>query len=374
MKQSYVGIMVNQSLYRKLPSGRTGYEAPALYEEAAEQYGLIPCYFRLTDIPFRNRTMRAYVRKGNRYRKETVEVPKVIHNRAIFFDKRSVRKAALLGQAGSMLFNGWNRYGKLTVHNWLSNDESLKPHLPESRLATVKNIWQMLRTHDSLILKPDNSSVGIGVMKAELIKQSVWELLMPVGRFGKGRIRLVFGSALPRRLLARLRAKRYLVQQRIPLALYDGRPFDLRVSVQRDESGDWQITGIIGKVARRGAFVTNVAQGGKVMSLETLLSSYPQLDAEAVKANIETLALRVAEHLSIRLPMAADLGLDIGLREDGFPMLIECNGRDQRYSFREGGMLEEWKATYRNPIGFARFLLDSAERLAPSDEEEPGER
>lgn len=369
MKQSYVGIMVNHSLYRKFLSGRTGHEAPAFYEDAAEQFGLIPCYFRLTDIPFRNRMMRAYIRKGNRYSKETVQVPRVIHNRAIYHGKRSERKAALLSQAGMILFNGWNRYGKLTVHSWLSNDESLRPHLPESRLATVKDIWHMLRTHNSIILKPDNSSVGIGVMKAEQLKPGVWELMIPVGRFGKGRIRLIFRRALPRRLLAKLRAKRHLVQQRIPLALYEGRPFDLRVSVQRDESGEWQITGMIGRVARSGAFVTNVAQGGKAMTLAKLLESYPQLHAEEIKANIENLALRAAKQISLHMPMAADLGLDIGLTEAGFPMLIECNGRDQRYTFRQGGMLEAWKATYRNPIGFARFLLDAAERVASQPKE-----
>ncbi|WP_409341808.1 YheC/YheD family protein [Paenibacillus sp. MBLB4367] len=368
MKQSYVGIMLNDSLYRRLPSGRTGHEAPVLYEHAAEQFGLVPCYFRLTDISFRKRMMRAFVRRGGRYRKETVELPQVIHNRAIFFDRRSQHKVAMLTQSGMMLFNGWNRYGKLTVHRWLAQDESLLPHLPESRHATSSEIRHMLTAYDSLILKPDNGSVGIGVMKLEKIKPDVWELLMPLGRFGRRHARYLFRETIPRRLAARLRGKRHLVQERIPLALHDGRPFDLRVSVQRDESGGWQITGIIGKVARKGSYITNVAQGGKVMTLDKLLESYPQLNAAKVKADIEDLALRVAKQLSFRLPLAADLGLDIGLTESGFPMVIECNGRDQRYSFREGGMLEEWKATYRNPIGFARFLLDNAEKEA----EEPG--
>ena len=67
------------------------------------------------------------------------------------------------------------------------------------------------------------------------------------------------------------------------------------------------------------------------------------------------------QELEEHLPGLADVGLDLAIARDGFPYFIECNGRDQRYSFLNGGMVDTWKQTYFNPMGYARFLLDYEE-------------
>src|SRR5690606_2299377 len=126
---------------------------------------------------------------------------------------------------------------------------------------------------------------------------------------------------------------------------------DFRVSVQRNESGKFQITGIVAKVAAPDKFITNVAQGGVVLPVETLLESLPQLHPGDVCQRISDFSLKVVCHLAEHLPHLADVGLDIGITENGFPVFIECNGRDLRYSFQKGNMLDAWKATYFNPIG-----------------------
>ncbi|MNO04360.1 hypothetical protein D3C81_2253680 [compost metagenome] len=63
--------------------------------------------------------------------------------------------------------------------------------------------------------------------------------------------------------------------------------------------------------------------------------------------------------MSANLVGLADLGLDMGIMEDGHIIFIEANGRDQRYSFGECGLNAEWRATYRNPMGYASFLSNS---------------
>ncbi|MFJ7726777.1 YheC/YheD family protein [Neobacillus sp. NPDC097160] len=54
----------------------------------------------------------------------------------------------------------------------------------------------------------------------------------------------------------------------------------------------------------------------------------------------------------------ADVGFDIGLRKNGHPVLIECNCKDLRYSFRLANLFNEWKQTYFNPIGYGRYGYD----------------
>ncbi|MHA7748742.1 MULTISPECIES: YheC/YheD family protein [Paenibacillus] len=57
------------------------------------------------------------------------------------------------------------------------------------------------------------------------------------------------------------------------------------------------------------------------------------------------------------MPHTADLGLDIGVDQNGGIKFIEVNGRDQRYSFRKAKMHTTFYKTYETPLKYAKFLL-----------------
>ncbi|CAH1229962.1 Endospore coat-associated protein YheD [Paenibacillus allorhizoplanae] len=360
MSNPYVGILVNDSLFAGIPLGNTQYEAIHFYEDAGKLYGLTPCYFRIHDVHMKTMKVYAYVKDGQHFKRKWSDLPKVIHNRAIYLDSSSARTLEAWTRQGVTLFNRWNRYSKMRIHEILMKNESIRPHLPCTFPATIENVKAMMDSFDTLIIKPTNSSIGRGVMKLER-QGNLWKLLYPVNMKLTNRTwrTLKFRQHLPKLLRRRIVSSSYMVQQCLPLATVDGSPFDLRISVQRGTDGSWGVTGMIAKVASRKHFLTNVAQGGKVKSLTDILNThYPQLDPKAVCLQMTNFALLVAQHLSTELPNLADLGLDIAMTNDGFPLFIECNGKDQRYSFREANMQECWKATYFNPMAYAKFILD----------------
>jgi hypothetical protein len=360
-----VGILVNDSIFRGIPRGRTAFERISFYEIAAKEYDVTPVYFRLRDLNLRGGSVRGLVRENGVYKLRTFPMPAVIHNRAMYFhNPRAYRKLEkLCAVKGIVVFNRWNRYNKWYVHKLLMEKEELRPHLPETEKASVASVRALSSKHDAVIVKPSSSSIGKGIMKVERERAGRrWRLTYPAGtRRGITIWKSVrYSSRVPAALLRRIRHKPYVAQQRLDLATYQGRPFDMRVSVQRGITGGWQMTGIAVKVARKNVFVTNVAQGGKVYRLEEVLSEHPHLNPAEVRHSIETFALSAAEHLSTRLPHLSDIGFDIGITPEGYPVFIEMNLRDLRYSFREGGMMEEWKRTYANPLGYARYLLDTS--------------
>ncbi|NEW04418.1 YheC/YheD family protein [Paenibacillus sp. SYP-B3998] len=360
MVHPYVGILVNDSLYAGIPLGNTKYEAIHYYSEAGKVYGVTPCYFRIQDVLIETKRANAYVQLGNTYVRQWIDLPKIIHNRAVYLDQSAYDVLETWTQCGIVLFNRWNRYSKLHIHHILMKDAFIRPHLPCTYLATMSNMKMMMDTYDSLIIKPTNSSIGRGVMKMDRIA-SKWKLIYPATFKISNRIwrQIRFRKQIPLTLQRKIQNRAYIVQQRLPLATYDGRPFDLRVSVQRGASGEWGITGIVAKVASPKLFLTNFAQGGEIRTLSDILTTqYPLLDQESVYQQMTDFVLRVAKHLSMELPHLADIGLDIGITHDGFPLFIECNGKDQRYAFREAHLLEEWKCTYYNPIAYAKYLLD----------------
>ncbi|WP_165452149.1 YheC/YheD family protein [Paenibacillus thalictri] len=366
MTAPYVGIMVNDKMYSWIPSGTTKYEAIHYYIEAGKRYGVTPCFFRMQDCK-EDGTVKAYVNENNRYVEKIIPTPTVIHNRAIYPTEKENVQLAAWEENGLRIFNRWNRYGKLKVHELLMLDDTLRPHLPGTFPATPAHITEMMRMYDEIIVKPDRSSVGRGVMKLKR-EPGGWVLIYPrtLSVNNKHFKQLRFRSALPRLLHKRLAGMSYIVQQCLPLATYRGRPFDMRVSVQRGAAGDWQVTGIIAKVAGKATFITNVAQGGTVHRLEHIIQEeYPQLNPDKVLADVCNFSLRAAKQMSARLPHLADLGMDIGITASGFPLFIECNGKDQRYGFREAGMMDEWKSTYFNPMAYAKYLLDHPDGTPP---------
>ncbi|WCN39317.1 YheC/YheD family protein [Aneurinibacillus uraniidurans] len=360
MKVPYVGVLLNRAMYKGIPAGKTQTEVLAFYEEGGKLHGLKPCYFRLEDVQPGKSTLWAYVKKGEKYRRMIVPVPKVIHNRALYFSNTEKGKLNSLTKDNIIVFNRWNRYSKPYVQDLLWSDALLRPHLAYTVRGTVENLQMMMKKYRQLFIKPNSGSIGFGIMRLARQKDG-WRLSYAVYE-NKKRIwrNLDFKGQIPALLRTKLRSGKYHIQQQLPLATYKGRPFDLRVSVQKDATGHWQVTGMVGKAAPQGRFLSNVGQGGRVYPLSVLLTDHPKLERKAVEKAVEMFALRVVYKLERSIEGLADVGLDIGLTEGGTPLFIECNGRDQRYSFRNGKMTREWKATYANPIGYARYLLSRA--------------
>lgn len=370
MRQSYVGILLNSSMYRGIPTHRTGQESISVYEEAAREYGLIPCFLRLGNIDPIEGTCTGYMLHGVDYVKTDIPLPPVIHNRAFYPEPAAHRKIQFLISQGVTIFNVNNRYGKDVIHRMLWSAPHLRNYLPEAMSAKPANLRMMMSRFPDLILKPIRGSIGHGVMRLQNSEASGWQLTY-ASSSGKNEWNTVklHRSELPlwtRRLLQR---KPYLLQERIPLAEFETRPIDLRVTVQRGISGDWAVTGLFAKIAPKGSFVCNIAKGGVPLPAEELLGkALPGQMVPAAIAHVEELALAISRHLGSRLPLLGDLGLDIGLTANGRPYFIECNGRDQRYGFRKAEMSATWKNTYRQPMAFARYLLDQPSRVPISQQ------
>ncbi|WP_053362693.1 YheC/YheD family protein [Bacillus sp. FJAT-27251] len=350
----YVGIIVSSIVYRRFAKGKFPHKEIFFYEEAGKKYGLTPCYFRFDDIYEERDELEAFVNGENgKFVIKKVPKPEVIHNRSFIHTIQQKRKLQGLLEQGIIIFNQYNRYPKLEIYEILNQNEELIPFLPETVKGSSSSLLKMMESHDELIIKPNKGSLGRGVVKLSWVNKERWELSYFVNKSLETER---FKTIWPKKLKQLMLNPNMIVQERIPLAHSKDGVFDLRVSVQKNDQGAWQVTGIAGKVAKEGSYLTNVAQGGRCKTLELLLQDMSHLDPEQVRKDIENLSIKIAKQLECELPHLADVGLDIGITHDGFPMFIECNCRDLRYSFRNANLLNEWKKTYETPIGYASYL------------------
>ncbi len=161
----------------------------------------------------------------------------------------------------------------------------LQPHLPETKRASAVNFIEMMKKHRELIIKPNSGSLGGGVVMVEKKDHELWEVCY-------SQKREAFANDWPEIIRKKVLNKKYIIQERIPLAEYQGSPFDLRVSVQKNGLGEWQVTGVVGKVAKIGNYVTNVAKGGTCKTLTELLSDSSDWDYNDVYQSIEDFSIK----------------------------------------------------------------------------------
>jgi hypothetical protein len=363
----HVGIIVSSVVFKGLAKGKFYYEEIPFYEEAGERYGLTPCYFMFEHISPERNELEAFLKDENgQFVLRTVPKPEVIHNRTFIWSYKQKRKIRKLLDQGIKIFNLRNRYPKLQIHEILNKNEELIPHLPETTKGCSANLLKMMGSHDELVIKPNNGTLGSGVAKLSRISREQWELSY---YDKKSLIKERFHTEWPEKLKELVAKPSRIIQERIALAESKGGIFDLRVSVQKNEQGTWQVSGIVGKVAKEGSYLTNVAKGGSCHPLDTLLEDLPHLNVEKVTKDIEILAIKVARQLERELLDLADIGLDIGITSDGFPMFIECNCRDLRYSFRNANLIDEWRKTHETPVGYASYLY---KQKYPTENHEAG--
>lgn len=343
-----VGILLDHRVYLRLQSGRTGNERMELYNKAARRLGVKLIYMCLTSTHLRRREVTGFTRMGHHYIRTTQAIPKVIHNRSFPHGRLERKRLHGLTQR-SYVFNSQNRYSKYHIHRLLQRDQMLRQHLPTSQSYSRQSLRRMMGSYDTLFIKPQRGSIGRGIIRIRRLKSGLWTIHTPSGSHNLSK------KAILHKVHQNVGHRQYMIQEGINLASYYGRPYDIRVSVQRGQSEKWQITGMVGKVAKRGSHVTNVAKGGTVKRCERLFR-HSHLPVHPTRAKVSRASLLFANYLGRKLYRLGDIGLDIGLSKEGKPYFIEMNCRDQRYSFAKAGLKRAFYRTYETPIRYAAYL------------------
>ncbi|RXT13963.1 YheC/YheD family protein [Ammoniphilus sp. CFH 90114] len=347
--KSRMGILLDHALWKGIPIRRTGHEKISFYNKAANKNNMSILYFSLPNVEISRNRVKGYLWNKGRFRLVKEKIPNVIHNRSMSANPVLFKRLQSLTR-GRIIFNQHTRYSKFYIHRLLMNKKSIRKYLPHTMKFNKKHLEHMMDEYDSIYVKPVSSSIGRGIIRIVKDSPTHWKI-QAAGMREKKKAAKMYSL-----LKKKTRAKTYLLQEAIPLAEYKGNPFDIRVSVQKSRNGQWQVTGMVGKVAARGNHVTNVARGGKVKRCEKLFEACG-LDVNRTTQAIKKASLKIAEYLGKKLPNLADVGFDIGVDSEGRPYFIEVNGRDLRYSFHHGHLDQQWYKTYENPIRYGKFLL-----------------
>jgi glutathione synthase/RimK-type ligase-like ATP-grasp enzyme len=112
---------------------------------------------------------------------------------------------------------------------------------------------------------------------------------------------------------------------------------DFRVLCHKNLNNHWQVTSIVARVAAEDEFVSNIARGGRMLRplnvLQTCLGYKKSIE---VLALMKELALKTASTIgNSSTGITGELGIDIGLDQDGKLWIIEVNSKPSK-NFEDG--------------------------------------
>ncbi len=227
-------------------------------------------------------------------------------------------------------YNSTRIRGKQLVCKYLRSNPQLRQYVPHTLTLSQKNLKSMTRSYDSIYIKPDVGSLGIGVYK--VVRLSAGYKLYSTHKKNQVIKHFKTVSALYKHLKSRHSSK-MIIQRDVKLDHVQGRPYDLRVMVQRKPRQPWTCTGFIVKVGAPRKIVTNYYQGGRIYSLDRLMTmkQYSTTQRKLTRRTLTVTALKVARALSQKRSGMHEMGIDFAYGRNKRLWILEVNSNHPQF-------------------------------------------
>lgn len=307
----------------------------------AQKLGGLVYVFTAENIDWENGTSLSYLYDG--YRRKWISaqlpLPDVVYNRIPYREDEARPEiqetlAKLQAKKNLRLFNK-HFFNKWQLYQCLYRDELLNDLLPESEMLTDSDILaDMLTRHSFVYLKPVTGMAGDGIMKVMQMKNGMYQLIYRKSNESNEVVSRKYDdlSFLWKRIKKMASGQLYLIQQGIPLAEYAGNPFDVRLLVQKNRVGKWQVSGIGIRVAGKGKITTHVPRGGYIASPKEVFSEvFPHQDSAVLTEKIKKAALGIAASLDREFGPLGEISMDIGITPQEKLWFFEANAKPMKF-------------------------------------------
>ncbi len=329
-----------------------------MFVRSCRRRGVVAYAFSARDVDWEAGTVTGYVPVGRSWRRSTFPLPDVVYDR---LQSRRLERLQRYQQCKERLqalprlhyFNP-SFLDKWDVHQALQNDPRARRYLPRTdKLNSIQQLGRWLRSYHTVYVKPTRGSLGLGVTKVSRAPHGY--RYQRVGKRGRY-IGLADSLAkLERRL--HFSGRRMIVQQGLHLARYGGRPYDIRVMVQKTPRGRWVCTNMTARVASSaGSAVSNVATGGAMVPARKAIAHSLRMNSRKGARRVGRGSRLIARALEEQLGMEfGEFGVDMAFDTRGRLWLIEVNAKPGRENDNIPGVPPSVRRVVRYAISRAGF-------------------
>lgn len=325
--------------------------------------GLQIALFTPSDVDDRKSAIKAlfYDEASRKWIRKWTPIPSLIYDRCRYHGKskfqmlsRFRRTHPKLRYLAKPLANKWS------LHNVLLKQARIAKYLPETHPYSSNSLEKMLKKYCSVYLKPRNGTGGRGIIRVDHLEQDIYQIR---GRYKNRKIfqgEQVQINNLPAKLKEHYVNENYIIQQGIASILMDGRACDFRLLIQKNGTGEWEITGCAGRIGPKRSITSNLHGGGNAITMGNLLKRkfHSKSQISNIKKTLYELSMQIASALEENYGSLCELGIDLAVDPHGDVWLIEVNPKPSREVFRRIGEVDTYRKAITRPLEYAKWVLE----------------
>ncbi|WP_066068306.1 YheC/YheD family endospore coat-associated protein [Neobacillus soli] len=226
---------------------------------------------------------------------------------------------------------------KWEVYEHVHKENQLFPFMPETKVFSKEHLHDFAQKYETIFVKPIHGSQGRNIVKVTKEAENCYSMQSSLPNQANDLRKNYSLEEIYQQIKPILHNRIYIIQQGILLAAHQSAAMDFRVLCHKNLNNDWEVTSTVARIAAEQEFVSNLARGGTLVKpLHALRTCMSPKKALEVLALMKELALETASVISRRTAgLTGELGIDIGVDQDGKPWLIEVNSKPSK-SFEDG--------------------------------------
>lgn len=356
-----VGVFINNDWLQELLSQRSIPICDFDAEVLQRNQGLV-VFFSLERILWDRGEVIGVIRdtsdSANVWKEQILPIPTVIYERCFHSEGRvggiTLRTNCASYSRDITVINPLSKLGKIQIYTMCSQKDALRQHLPQWDLFCSETGATLLQNYPTAYIKPDRLSGGTGVTKVTNTSNG----FLTEQRRGPLNYRHLCATAdeVLKEIAHGLKDCPMVIQEAIQLRRYRGRPFDFRLLLQKNHSGQWKQTGIVARICEEGSIISGPRSGGEVATYEEVMKDLPEEQQDNIKSTLLKLAQDIAQMIDEQIGLHAELGFDLGVDIYGNIWLIEVNGKPLKVSLERLNNKTVTRLAYKRPIEYAISL------------------
>ncbi|AMX00138.1 YheC/YheD family protein [Rummeliibacillus stabekisii] len=309
----------------------------------AKMEGINFYFFSPSAVRFEEKVIHGYQYENGTWILKEMPFPDVIYNATGM--KTSFQKKVYRQLKKTIPFTSHPIGNKMKVFRKIKTIPEYAHYLiPSEIIKDSSDVLSALKRFKKIVIKPLSSNQGKGLIFIERNGDQI-ELLEG------SQPKTVNITEFRKKIEMVIEEKAYLVQPYISSRTKDGFPFDFRIHVQKNGSGDWGITLIYPRIGSDDGVISNVSSGGYIGKLESFLEKEYGVESFDILRMLEQFPLRFLQKFDALYNNQLDeLGIDIGIDENKKLWIFEVN-------WRPGYIYRELEAAM-NTIPYAAYLAN----------------
>lgn len=356
-----IGVYFNRSTFNRIRQGQILNELKYLVQEGIPE-GVEFFVFCPVGIEWWNKKINGigYDIEEESWRPERFSFPNAIYDRATFPEKEKeigheVRKK--LKQEYNIIFlNNKHFFNKWETHQTLSLSEQIRRYLPDTEIYDQLMLEKFLNRYRTVYIKDSAGRLGHNIFKIRKENTGKYIAINQIrGEIYQSEFEL---EGLNDRIInGELAGKTIIIQQGIELAKLKDKPFDIRILVQKNGHGNWEVVDKSLRVASdSNSVVTNISAGGEVRSFGEIIPMLFPFIYMLIEQQINIMSISICHCLEERYGRLGELGIDAALDVEGRIWLLEVNGKPAKTCIHNSNNPELIHIAYSNIVKYFKYL------------------